>query len=197
MSSQTLRRALAVGGAAALLAACSGEDVAERALEMVDGVEGVDIDSESGSISVEGQDGESFDVDIDEDGESTTITTEDGTMTAAPNQELPAEIAAVFEAPDGFNIGAVTDQSSDGDRVILAQGEIQGEWQALFEDLEARVRAGSWEEIQVNAIVEGAMGGITAGNDDGSEVLGITLLQDEGSTTAVLSITYSPPDVEG
>ncbi len=192
MRSPLLRRVLLVGAAGALLAACSADSVVERAVGMVDGVEGVDIDSEDGSISIEGQDGETFDMDIDEDGESSTITTQDGTITTAQDQELPAEIAAVFDAPAGYRIGAVSDITDNGDRVIMAQGEIEGDWQTLMDDLEARVRAGDWDEVQVSAMVVGAMGGINAARGE-NEVLSITLLQDEDSSTAMLSLVYGQP----
>jgi hypothetical protein len=186
MRSRVLRRALAAGAAGALLAACSTDSVVERAVGMVDGVEGVDIDSEDGSISIEGQDGERFEMDIDEEGESSTITT-------GADQTLPDEIAAVFDAPDGYRIGAVSDIADDGSRVFITQGEIDGEWQALMDDLEARVRAGNWDEVTVSAMAVGAMGGINATRGDGAEGLNITVLAEENSTTAILGVTYLQP----
>jgi hypothetical protein len=187
------RSALAIGAAGALLAACSAESVAERALEAVDGVGGVEIDSDGGSISIEGEDGERFEMDIDEDGESSTITTQDGTITTAADQPFPDEIAAVFDPPQGYRIGAVSDLTDEGNRVVMTQGEIEGDWQALMDDLEARVRAGNWDEVQVSAMAVGAMGGISATRDDGAEGLSITVLQEEGSPTALLGVTYLSP----
>lgn len=193
MQTQLLRRVLAAGAAAALLTACSTDSVVERAVGMVDGVEGVDIDSDDGSISIEGEDGERFEMDVEEDGESSTITTEDGTITTGADQTLPPEIAAVFDAPDGYRIGAVSDITDDGNRVIITQGEIDGEWQALMDDLEARVRAGGWDEVTVSAMAVGAMGGINGSRDDGAEGINITLLAEENSTTAILGVTYLQP----
>lgn len=193
MQTSLLRRVLAAGAAAALLAACSTDSVAERAVGMVDGVEGVEIDSEDGSISIEGEDGERFEMDVDEDGESSTITTEDGTINTGADQTLPEEIAAVFDAPDGYRVGAVSDVTDDGNRIIITQGEIDGEWQELMDDLEARVRAGDWDEVNVSAMAVGSMGGINATKGDDGEGINITLLAEEDSTTAILGVTYVQP----
>jgi hypothetical protein len=191
--SRLLSTTLAAGAAGALLAACSADNLAERAVEMIDGVEGVDIDADSGSISIEGDDGERFEMDVDEDDESTTITTQDGTITTAADQELPSEIAAVFDPPPGYRIGAVSDLTDDGNRVIMTQGEIEGDWQELMDDLEARVRAGNWDDVQVSALAVGAMGGIVATRNDGEEGLNITLLMEENNPTGMMGVTYLLP----
>ncbi|MFP4311386.1 MAG: hypothetical protein ACLFS9_05315 [Nitriliruptoraceae bacterium] len=190
MRSRSLPRMLAVGASAALLAACSAEDVAERALESVEGVGDVELDPEDGSISVEGEDGEGFEVDIDEDGESSTITTQEGTITTAEDQPVPEELAAVFDPPEGYRIVTVSEVADDGDRIIITQGEIDGDWQSLMDDLEARTRAGDWDDVQVSAVAVGSMGSIAATRNDGTEGLNITLLQDENTPAAILGITY-------
>lgn len=190
MRSRLLRSTLAAGAAGALLAACSSDSLVERAVGMVDGVEGVDIDSDSGSISIQGEDGALFEMEVDEDGQSSTITTEDGTLTTAVDQELPPEIAANFDPPPGYRIGAVYDATDEGNRVISTQGEIDGDWQELMDDLEARVRAGNWDEVQVSGLAVGAMGGIVATRNDGAEGLNITLLMEENNPTGLLSVVY-------
>lgn len=190
MRSRLLRSTLAAGAAGALLTACSSDSLVERAVGMVDGVEGVDIDSDSGSISIEGQDGEQFEMEVDEKDQSSTITTEDGTITTSADQEFPAEIAAVFDPPPGYQVVSVADFTDEDNRVLMVQGEIDGDWQELMDDLEARVRAGNWDEVQVSAMAVGAMGGIVATRNDGAEGLNITLLMEENNPTGMLGVTY-------
>ncbi|MFP4235471.1 MAG: hypothetical protein ACLFUG_11135 [Nitriliruptoraceae bacterium] len=194
MRSRALARFLALGAAAALLAACSGADIAERALESVEGVGDVDLDPEDGSISVEDEDGERLEMELDEEGGSSTITTEEGTITTGQDQAFPEQLAAVFDPPEGYRIISVADVVEDGDRVVTTVGEIDGEWQAMMDDLEARVRAGDWDDVQVNSTVAGAIGSITATRNDGAESLNVSLLQEENNPTATLGVTYGAPE---
>jgi len=191
--SRLLRTTLAAGAAGALLAACSSDSLVERAVGMVDGVEGVDIDSDSGSISIEGEDGALFEMEVDEDDQSTTITTEDGTITTSTEQEFPAELAAIFDPPPGYQVASVAEYTEEDRRVLMVQGEIAGDWQELMDDLEARVRAGDWDEVQVASMAVGVMGAVIGTVEEGDQVLNVQLMMEENNPTGLLSVMYLQP----
>lgn len=193
MRTRMLRTTLAAGAAGVLLAACSSDSLVERAVGMIDGVEGVDIDTDSGSISIQGEDGALFEMEVDEENQSSTITTEDGTITTSADQEFPPEIAAVFTPPPGFQVVSVAEFTEDTNRVLMVQGQITGVWQELMDDLEARVRAGGWDDVQVSAMAVGFMGGIVGANEDGSVGLSISLMMEEDNPEGLLQVMYLQP----
>ncbi|MFO7779706.1 MAG: heavy metal-associated domain-containing protein [Nitriliruptoraceae bacterium] len=183
-----------LGVGALLLAGCSGESVVERGLSQVEGIEDVEIDSEDGSVSIEGQDGESFDLDIDEDEGTSTITTDEGTVTTGQSSEVPAEIAAAFTPPAGFQPQAASEVTEEDSRAFTVQGAISGDWGELMDEIEASVAEGPWDEVQRQAMVEGTMGGVTAIQEgDPGSTLTISLLMEEDAPDGLLTIALVLP----
>lgn len=183
-----------LGGGALLLAGCSGESVVERGLSQIEGIEDVEIDTEDGSISIQGQDGESFDIDIDEDEGTSTITTDEGTITTGQSSEVPAEIAAVFSPPAGFEPQAASEVTEADTRAFTVQGSITGDWGELMDEIEASVAAGPWDDVQRQAIADGVMGGVTGIQEgDPGSMLTVSLIMDENSPEGLLSISLVVP----
>jgi len=188
------RPLLLLGAAVLVLAGCSGEDLVEQGLSQVEGVEDVEIDSENGSISIEGQDGESFDVEVDEEESSSTITSDEGTITTGQASEVPAEISQVFSPPAGFEPQAASEATEADTRAVTVQGAITGDWGELMDQIEASVADGPWDEVQRQDIVEGAMGGVSGIQEgEANSVLTVSLLMDEGETEGLLSISLVVP----
>lgn len=188
------RPLLLLGAGALALAGCSGEELVEQGLSQIEGVEDVEIDPEGGSISIEGQDGESFDIELDEEEGSSTITTDEGTVTTGESSEVPAEISAVFTPPTGFEPQAASEVTEADGRALTVQGTVTGDWGELMDELEAAVAEGPWDEVQRQDIAAGAMGGVTGiqEGDPGSS-LTVSLLMDEGATEGLLSISLVLP----
>lgn len=198
MSRRTLRATIALGAAGALLAACSAESVVERAVGMIDGVEGVDLDLEDGSISIEGEDGALFQMDIDEDDQSATITTEEGTFTTGAAQEYPAELAAVFTPPPGFEAVMVSEFTDSDQRGVMVQGEVKGGFEALRTDLQTQLEGGDWDEVSEGSMAPGVMSVLVAYREvqGGTAALTVSLIMEDESDTGVLSLTYFVPNTD-
>ncbi len=189
-----VRSLAALGAGALLLAGCSSESVVERGLSQVEGIEDVEIDSDDGSVTIEGQDGESFDLDIDEDEGTGTITTDEGTITTGESSEVPEEIAAVFTPPAGFQPQAASEVTEADSRAFTVQGAISGDWGELMDEIEASVADGPWDEVQRQDMAEGVMGGVTGIQEgDPGSTLTISLLMDESSPEGVLTIALMLP----
>lgn len=189
-----VRPLVMVGAGAVLLAGCSGESVAERGLSQIEGIEDVEIDSEDGSVSIQGQDGESFDIEIDEEEGTSTITTDEGTVTTGESSEVPEEIAAVFSPPAGFEPQASSEVTEADTRAFTVQGSITGDWGELMDEIEASVADGPWDDVQRQDLAEGAMGGVTGIQEgDPGSILTISLLMDDGATEGLLSISLILP----
>ena len=184
----------AAGAGALLLTGCSVDGLLERGLSMVEGVEGVEIDREGGSFAIRGEEGELFAIDIDEEEGTASFATDEGTVTTGQASELPAEIAAVFSPPAGFQIQAVSDMSSTEDgRGLLAQGEISGDWSELMDTIEAAVQAGPWDEVQRQVMQAGVMGVVIGAREDGSGTLNASLVMEEGEQEGMLSVLLVLP----
>lgn len=182
---------------ALLLTACSGDGLLERGLSQIEGVEDVEIDRESGSFAIRGDEGEVFEAEVDEGTGTSTITTEDGTITTGGIEELPPEVAAAFTPPPSFRPQAVSDLTEDGTRGLMVQGTIEGDWAELMDSIEAAVAAGSWDEVQRQTVVAGAMGAVlgTTEGEPGS-TLSVSLMMDEDETEGLLSIVLVQPSAE-
>ena len=117
--------------------ACGGgeaftEEVLERQLES-EGVDGVDIDLDSGEIRVETEDG-TFELDSDGEG-GFTLETEDGTFVQGAAAEIPDGFPGDVPLPDGTVVGSFTDGRSYGLTLESSRpiAEVAGEWQAAME----------------------------------------------------------------
>ena len=188
---------VALGTAALLLAGCSTDSLLERGLSMIEGVEGVDIDTDSGSISIRGQEGELFEMEIDEETGDSTFTTEEGTVTTSTDNELPSEIAAVFAPPASFQPVSVSDFLDGDNRAVMAQGPITGEWEPLMDQIEAAVQTGPWDEVMRQAMAPGVMGSVmgTQEGDDAVQLM-VNLIIDEGAPEGMLQIVLLLPVTE-
>ena len=180
-----------------LLTACSTDSLLEQGLSRVEGVEGVEIDRESGSFAIRGEDGEVFEVEIDEGTGTSTITTEDGTVTTGGIDELPREVAAVFTPPPSFRPQAVSDLTEDGTRGLMVQGTAEGVWAELMDSIEAAVAAGAWDEVQRQTVVAGVMGAVVGTTEgEAGATLTVSLMMDEDATEGLLSIVLVQPSTE-
>jgi hypothetical protein len=101
--------------ALALATACGGgeglaENVLERQLES-EGVEGVDIDLDSGEFRIETEDGV---IEFDEDGDGgMTIETEDGTFSQQSGSEIPDDFPSDIPRPEGTVVSTVRQLIND------------------------------------------------------------------------------------
>lgn len=189
-----VRSMAALGAGALLLAGCSSESVVERGLSQVEGVDDVEIDTEDGSVSIEGEDGDSIEIEVDEEEGSSTITTEEGTITSGQSSEVPEEIAAVFTPPPGFEPQAVSDLTDDGSRGLTVQGTITGEWEQLMDEIETSVEAGPWDEVQRQDMAVGVMGSMIGIQEaDPGSTLTVNLILDEDATEGLLTIALVLP----
>jgi hypothetical protein len=131
-------------GLGVVLSACSGEDIAEKAIEQQleaegDGDVDVDID-EDGGISIQGPDGSTV-INVDEDGGNIEIGGEDGANmviegtgddaeiriegsdgeTFISNTQLPDNFPSNVPLPDGLDVQlGQTSSSPDGDIYLVA-----------------------------------------------------------------------------
>lgn len=182
---------------ALLLSGCSVDSVVERGLSRIDGVDGVEIDRDSGSFAIRGEDGEVFEVEVDEGTGRSTITTEEGSVTTGEIDQLPAELATVFTPPASFRPQTVTDLTEDGTRGLMVQGPIEGDWAALMDSIEAGMDAGSWDEVQRQTMLAGVMGAVLATTEgEPASTLTVTLMMDEDETEGLLSIMLVQPTTE-
>lgn len=189
-----VRSMAALGAGALLLAGCSSESVVERGLSQIEGVDDVEIDEDDGSISIRGEDGESFDIEVDEDEGTSTITTDEGTVTTGQTSEVPAEVAAVFTPPAGFQPQAVSDLTDDGTRALTVQGTITGDWEELMEEIEASVNAGPWDEVLRQDMAVGALGSVMGMQEgDPGSTLTVSLIMDDNSPEGLLSMALMVP----
>jgi copper chaperone CopZ len=165
---------LALG--AILLVGCSAERLVETALERVDGVEDVAIDTESGNVSIQTEDG-GLDIEVDEEQGTSTVTTPDGTATSTVGGELPQEVADVIDLPSSFVPQGTTDLTTeDGNRAILVQGSVTGDFDSLMDELEAAVRATGLPEIQRSELSPGVMGAVFGHDESGDTGVQLNLV---------------------
>ena len=196
---RTLRAAAATGVAAVLLAGCSIEGLIERALSQVEGVEGVEIDRESGSFAIRGEDGEVLAFELDDEQGGFSVQGADGSFSTTQTDQLPPEIAAVFTPPDSFQPALVSEIVEDGTRGITVQGPIIGDWATLMDDLEARANAGDWTQVERQTMGAGVMGAIIAVREGDPELtLNVSLIMEENSENeeGILSLLLLRPPSE-
>lgn len=184
-----------LGGAtlsAVLLTGCSGDRLVETALERVDGVESVDIDADSGSISLDTQDGE-VSLEFDESGDgSSTITTPEGTVETTVGGELPAAVIDAITLPDTFVLEAVQEIQAEGGSGIALTGTVSGALDELLADLTASATAAGWPEAEATVISEQVYGGVFATDPDNGASLSITIiLDDEQSAEGMLQLVLN------
>jgi hypothetical protein len=111
-----------------LMVACSGGDLAERIIESQDGVGDVEIDENSGSVSVDVE---------GEDGEGGSITIGGG--------DLPDDFP--FDLPGGGEILSVF-SSNNGEATVTIQYPA-GEFDSLKADFESQIESGGYEIVNI------------------------------------------------
>lgn len=185
----------ATGLAAVLLVGCSTERIMESALERVDGVGDVSIDAESGSFSVTGDDGEEFSVEVDSETGESTFRTHEGEVSTSPTQEVPDEIADAVTLPAAFAPVATSRGDVDGGTQLMLQGTVTGDFAALVEEIEQGVRAGGWDVVERQAIVEGHQAMIMGRDDaeDDDRGVMVTLMLGEGDDEGMLQVILLQP----
>lgn len=115
--------ALGVTGCGAL-----AEEAIEQAIEADSGesVE-IDFDGEDGTLSIEGENGEEFSIDVDEDGDGSSVmssTDEDGnTFEMTTGEGLPDDWPSELPVPSG-NIVASTVMSENDNRILTLVTEV-------------------------------------------------------------------------
>ncbi len=168
---------------ALLLAGCSAESIMESALEQVDGVGEVDFDAEGGSFSVTDEDGEEFGVDVDPETGESTLRAGEEEVTTSPTDEVPAEIAAAVTLPEAFTPVSMSRSDVDGGVQTMLQGEISGDFDALFAEIEQGVAAAGWSHVEPNPMVPGQQGMVIGQHDEDGEVgvmVSLTLGEETG-----------------
>lgn len=153
--------------------ACGGgegltEALIEQQLES-EGVEGVDVDLDSGEFRVETEDG-TFELDADGEG-GFTLETEDGTFVQGADAELPDDFPDEVLLPDGEIVGSFSDGqnvavSIESGRPIEDLGRA---WQAAMEAAGYEVLLESYSDGLATVQVENSSWRVAfTGGEDGS-----------------------------
>jgi hypothetical protein len=173
-------------GLGVVLSACSGEDIAEKAIEQQleaegDGDVDVDID-EDGGISIQGPDGSTV-INIDEDGGNIEIGGEDGANmviegtgddaeiriegsdgeTFISNTQLPDNFPSEVPIPDGIEIQlGQTSSTPDGDMFLIA-GLTDADFGEVADQYMAQLEGAGFTQQALTTTPEGSF--YTYGND--------------------------------
>ncbi|MCC5947731.1 MAG: hypothetical protein JJT89_04670 [Nitriliruptoraceae bacterium] len=188
------RLAAILGGGALLATGCSVESLLETALSRADGVEGFEIDQEAGSFSIRTDDGEELTFDA-EDG-SGRIVMEDGTMTTAQTNEIPAAVAARVSLPASFEPAQVLEMEMDGQdgddgRMTTVTGTVTGDFDTLLAELEAAAAASGDGEVMVQTMAPGVMAMVIAEHAENDGVMLSLTMDSEGATEGMLQVMVS------
>ena len=192
-TTRLLTRATACAAATALLAACSLEGLIQRGLSQIEGVDSVDWDfsEEGGGFSITSDEGEVVGIEIDSDGRS-TMTTPEGTVTTTPTDELPNEVLAAVELPDGIGQTVVSETTTEDGRALVVQGEIQGDFERLLDHFEASLSE-RWTEVERMVMAPGIMGGVVAHDADGDRGVQVNLVFEEDRDEGMVQIMVINP----
>lgn len=122
-----LGAALLASATAVTLTGCGAltERAMESAVERIEGVDGVDLDVDSGSFSFETEDG-TVTMDADADDGQVTIETPEGTMRSGASTEVPAAVTDVLRLPSGFEAVTVTELSDAESTSTSVGGVVPG-----------------------------------------------------------------------
>ena len=193
-STRILTRLVAVAAAGLMLAACSVEGIIETALSQVEGLDDVDIDfsEEGGSFSITSDDGETFGIDVDSEGQS-TIHTNEGTVTTTVDGEVPSEVTDAIALPASFQAQTVSrmEDMEDGN-AILVQGAVQGSFTELLDELEAAANQ-RWSQVERVVMAEGQMGAVTAHDDSEERGVHANLVMEQDDAEGMLQIMVIQP----
>lgn len=193
-STLILARLVAVAAAGLLVAGCSAEGLIENALSRVEGVDDIDIDfsEEGGSFSITSEDGESFGIDVDAEGQS-TINTNEGTVTTTVDGEVPSEVSDAIDLPASFQAQTVSrmEDMEDGN-AILVQGTVQGSFNELLDELEAAANR-RWAQVERVVMAEGQMGAVTAHDESEDQGVHANLIMEQGDAEGMLQIMVIQP----
>jgi len=194
-TSRLLTRSVALAAAGLMVAACSVQDLIEGGLSRVEGVGEVDIDfsEEGGSFNITSEEGEAFGVDVDDEGTS-TIHTDEGSMTTTLDGEVPSEVTDAIDLPAGFTAQSVSRmEDAENGNAIMVQGTIQGAFGDLLDELEAAVSS-HWSQVERMTMAEGQMGAVI-GTDDAEEhgVHATLIMENDGTDEGMLQIMVIDP----
>lgn len=192
---RTPRLLALLGIASVLLAGCGGlvDRVVERGLEASTGTDGISIDRDSGTISVEDGDGSSITIETDEDGTGQmTMEGADGetSFKTMPATDVPDNIAALGVIPGGFTPVTYHEQTTQEGQVTSVSGEIDGRLSDLLDDIEARARSlGEPERFLMETGDGGGVGNVTVELPDGRG-LTVSVMGDPGDVTLQVMLVH-------
>lgn len=203
-------RWVGVSVALAVVAGCSGEDIAESIIEQGLEREGggdvdVDLDLHDGGISIETEEGE-ISIETDEDGNvviegegedgdvsirsedgETVIESDDGTMVIEQGGAgLPEGFPSDVPLPDALTVQISQSSSMDGRESWFVGGEVDAESGEVLGDLVAALESAGFGRQMLTETPEGAI----FSYDDGTWQVAGTVGSD-GSGTAI-ALTVGP-----
>lgn len=209
--SRTPMTAGLVGGvlAMSILAGCSGEDLAERAIEnRIESEVGddVDIDFDDGDVSIKTEDGEiQFETDGDgnvsvsgssddgafsmqsENGE-TVIETEDGSAVVSASGDLPDGFPSTVPVPDGLTILVAQSFTDDTGEMFVITGTVEGDAVDAARAYVERLTAAGFAPMQLTEAPDAVFFAL----DDGEHNVGGAASADPTSGGVSFSLSVGP-----
>ena len=122
-------------GFATLFNGCGkvAEEVAETAIESgMPGGGNVQIDSDSGTVSVQGSDGQGGAINVQ----------------AGESVALPADFPSDIPVPDGVTWNLVQNSQSDGKPVVMVQGMLATPLADVAASMKSRIESQGWTSVQ-------------------------------------------------
>lgn len=179
----------------AVLVGCGGksaeedaaEALAEKMVEQAAQAEGadVDVDMSSGSMKIRGRDKEGGTVDVSIDGESATVTSEDGTatMTAGAAAKIPDDFPKDVPLYEKMKVMAVQQDSASGAFSITAQS--QDSVAKIAEFYKKQAESNGW--TQASEMSQGAAMHML-GYSKGDRNMNLVLAGENGATNIQLTV---------
>lgn len=181
----TRGRLLGAGVVALALAGCSAEALTERALEAISGAEDVTVNDDGEVVAFETEDGTRM-----ETGEDGSFTFEEGEdrVTSIPTDQVPPEVAAVLALPAEVTATQAIEVEQDGDRIVMVQGELVGDPDAVFDTLASQVEAAGYDQVERSDL--GLIRMVIGENEDGTGI-SVSVTADEGADQGLVQIMVS------
>ena len=194
--------------AGVLLTGCSGEGIAEKAIENQiesESGEDVDVDLDNGNFSIQTEDGE-FSVQSDgdqtiiqtEDGDvvmqsedgQTIIQSDDGTLIGSASGDLPDDFPGDLPLPDGAVFEYTQQMTTPEGQTFILGGSVPGSHGDVLDAYVAALEAAGFTQQQLTTTPDGGyyaydngtwtIGGTASEGDDGMTALAITVTPSSG-----------------
>lgn len=164
-------RAVALTATAALLSGCGWvfERATEQVFERATDAAGVEIDSETGEVRIE---------------------TDEGEVTLGESSEVPSSVTDVIDLPSDFQPMGVTDYRGEEGTGAMVIGVVRGDPDALADQLEAAVEAGGWDEVSSTQLGPQAKNWAGSTGDRGVQVQ--LLINEDGDEHQLHVIALTP-----